>query len=114
MAEPNEMFSEWLRTHSRGTLDDEVTAALADVVKHVHDVRKKGSVVLEVVVEPAGSSGRTLAIGGKLITKLPRPDAELSVYYPDMGGGLHREDPYQTRMPGREDAPQQAEEGGTS
>lgn len=94
----NQSFSKWLGTHARGSLDADVTAALADVVKQVHDVGKKGSVILEVVVEPAGKSGRTLAIGGRLMTKLPRADAELAVYYPDDGGGLHRDDPYQTRI----------------
>lgn len=98
------LFSDWLKDHARGSLDADVTAALADVVKQVHDVGKKGSVVLEIVVEPAGKNSITLAIGGRLMQKLPKPDAELAVYYPDEGGALHREDPYQTRISDKEDS----------
>ena len=56
--------------------------------------------VLEVIVEPAGSGGRTVAVGGRVTVKAPKPDPELGVYYPDHAGELHRDDPYQDRLPG--------------
>lgn len=93
-----ELFSHWMKSHARGTLDGEVTDALREVVQEVSDLGKKGSVLIEVVVEPAGSSKRTVAIGGKVTKKSPKPDAELSVYYPDERGELFRDDPFQARL----------------
>jgi hypothetical protein len=98
--EEHQPFHEWLERHARGTLTDEATAALAEVVQAVSDIGGKGSVVLTVIVEPAGSGGRTVAIGGKVATKLPVPAPELGVFYVGDGGSLHRDDPYQQRFPG--------------
>lgn len=97
--EPDEQtFDRWLAKHARGTLNAEATAAIREVTKLVGDIGKKGAVVVEIVIEPAGAAGRTVAVGGKVSRKDPRPDPELSVYYPDGAGELHRNDPYQTRM----------------
>lgn len=103
-------FHEWLSRHARGTLDSEATIGLAEVVQSVTDIGKAGKLVIEVVVEPAGSGGRTVAIGGKVLKKLPLPSPELGVFYVGDGGSLHRDDPYQQRIPGV--APVTAEELG--
>ena len=96
--EDREQFHEFVKRHARGTLNDEVTMALAEVAASVSDLEKKGSVVVTIVVEPAGSGGRTVAIGAKVEAKLPKPDPELAVAYVGDGGSLHRDDPYQTKL----------------
>ena len=93
------MFDEWVREHSRGTLNEDMTAAIRNVVQAVTDLDKKGTVVLKLTIEPAGRHGRTVAIGGEVEEKPPAPAPELSVYFPDEKGGLHRNDPYQERLP---------------
>jgi len=90
-------FHEWLPTHAHGTLDDEITAALAEVTQAVIDLDKKGKVLIEIEVDTAGTGRRTVMVGGKVTAKPPTPDPERSIFYPDAGGGLHRDDPYQTR-----------------
>lgn len=98
--EPNEFqqFDEWMGAHSRGTLNDEATAELANVVQAVTDIGKKGVLIVELVVERAGQDGRTVAIGGRVRSKMPQPAPELSIYFPDHEGRLHRDDPYQSRF----------------
>ena len=92
-------FHQWLKGHARGTLDDDLTAALAEVTQAVTSLDRKGKVVVELTVEPAGSGGRTVAVAGKVTAKPPEPDPEVSIFYADGDGGLHRDDPYQTRIP---------------
>lgn len=100
MTAPARMFDEWLRDHARGTLNDEATAALADVVDAVAHLEKAGKVTLELTVEPAGSNGRTVVIFGRVKTKAPEAAPEASIFYVGDGGSLHRDDPYAQRLPG--------------
>lgn len=93
-------FNEFLAAHSRGVLNDELTAAAADVVKAVSDQNKKGTVTLTLTFEPAGPSGRAMTVAGRVTTKMPAPDPELGIYYADHMGALHRDDPYVSRIPG--------------
>lgn len=93
-------FHEWLADHARGTLDDELTAALADVVENVAHQEKPGKVTLELTVEAAGRGGRTVVIGGKVKVKLPEQAPEQSIFYVGDGGTLWRDDPYAQRMDG--------------
>lgn len=100
MSEDRQSFSEWIAKHARGVLNDEATIALADVVQTVADVGKAGKLVLEITVKPAGSSKRSVSIGGKVVEKMPTPDPELSVFFIGEGGSLHRDDPFQAQIPG--------------
>lgn len=87
-------FNEWILDHARGSLNDEMTAALAELVLTVTSMEKaKGSVTLKITVEQAGTGDRTVLTSGEVVTKLPRPPAPRSVFYPDDAGGLHRSDP---------------------
>jgi hypothetical protein len=94
------MFHTWLADHARGTLDDELTVALADVVEAVAHQEKKGVVVLELTVETAGRGGRTVVIGGKVKVKLPEPAPEQSIFYVGEAGSLWRDDPFAERLDG--------------
>lgn len=102
MAEENrrQLFHEWVQSHARGSLDADATAELAKVVQAVADLGKSGKLVVELLVEPADQDGRVVAIGGRITAKPPQPNPAVSIYYPDEAGGLHRDDPYQKRLPG--------------
>lgn len=99
-AEERTVFSAWLEGHARGTLNADATAALGEVVKAVGDLGKAGKVTIELTIEPAGSGGRTVTIGGRVSGKPPRPAPEVGIFYIGDGGSLHRDDPYAVRMPG--------------
>lgn len=91
-------FSEWITDHARGTVDDELTAAFAEVVEAVSHLGKNGSVKLTIKIEPAGSGSRTVMTGCTVEAKPPQPDPEQSIFYVGEGGSLHRDDPYQQRL----------------
>lgn len=99
MTEPKALspFHEWVQGHARGTLDDDLTAAMAEVTQAVTALDKKGEVIVKLSIDTAGSGGRTVSVAGTVTAKPPRPDAEVSIFYADGDGGLHRDDPYQTR-----------------
>ncbi len=91
-------FSTWIAKHARGTLDDDITAALADVVEKVNDLDSKGEVVIKLKVIPAGSGKRTVVIAGEVDAKPPKPAPEVGLFYVGDAGSLHLEDPFQTRI----------------
>lgn len=91
-------FSEWIVDHARGTVDDELTAAMAEVVEAVAHHGKAGSVKLTIKVDAAGSGGRTVTTSCHVEAKPPKAGAEQSIFYVGDGGTLHRDDPFQTRL----------------
>jgi hypothetical protein len=93
-----QMFDEWLRDHSDGSANVAATLELADVVKAVSSLRKKGHVTIEVRVAPIGGSGRQIATAIHVTSKMPQPDPEASIEYVGDGGSLHREDPHQGKL----------------
>ena len=97
MAHPLTPFHEWIRTQNAGLTDDQITSALAAVTERVQHLNKKGKVVIELVLDPAGSGGRHITIGVKVTAKPPEPEPTPSIYFVGDNGSLHRDDPYQTR-----------------
>lgn len=93
-------FAEELANLARGTLNDEATMALAELVEAVTHLGKKGALTLTIAVEPAGSGGRTVTIAGTVKVKAPEPDPELSIRYVGEAGTLHLDDPYARRLVG--------------
>lgn len=91
-------FSDWITLHARGTVDDEMTAALCAVVDAVADAGKAGSVVLKVRIEPAGIGRRTVMTSCTVTAKPPAAGAEKALFYVDDNGGLHLRDPNQTAI----------------
>lgn len=84
-------FSEWITDHARGTVDDEMTMAIAEVTEAVAHHDKPGTVVLKLKIEPAGNGGRTVATSCTVDAKPPQPGAEQSIFYVGEGGSLHRD-----------------------
>lgn len=93
-------FHEWLEGHARGTLNDELTAALGELVEAVGAHEKPGKLTLTLAVDVAGSGGRTVLISGEVAVKAPKPAPEASIFYVGEAGTLHRDDPFAMRMPG--------------
>lgn len=92
-------FADFIVDHAHGSANDEITAAMADVVQAVQHLDRKGKVVIELLVEPAGSGTRTVATAVKCMPKPPEPDPEASIFYPDESGTLFRTDPaYASRI----------------
>lgn len=93
-------FHDWLATHARGTLNDELTAALGELVEAVGSHEKPGKLTLTLAVDVAGSGGRTVLISGEVAIKAPKPAPEASIFYVGEAGTLHRDDPFASRLPG--------------
>lgn len=91
-------FSTWLAQHARGTLDNELTAALAETIAATNDLEEDGVVVLKLRVKSAGGGHRTVTIEGEVETKPPKPKPERSLFYVGDNGRVYLEDPYQTRL----------------
>lgn len=92
-------FSDWITDHAQGDVDVEMTLALAEVVQAVTNHGKKGTVTLKVAIDTAGSGGRTVEISCVVDAKAPTADPERSIFYVGDKGSLHRDDPYQRRLP---------------
>lgn len=92
-------FSDWLVDHAQGDVDVEMTLALAEVVQAVAAHGKKGTVTLKITVDTAGSGGRTVETSCVVDAKAPTADPERSIFYVGDKGSLHRDDPYQRRLP---------------
>lgn len=93
-----QLFHDWLAGHARGTLNDEITAALGEVVDAVTHLEKPGKIIVELTVAPAGAGGRTVMVAGTVKTKPPEPAPEASIFFAGENGTLHRDDPYQQRF----------------
>lgn len=93
-------FARWMAAHARGTLNEVVTAEFTELVETVSQLGAKGKLVIEILVEPAGGGGRTVAISGKTKLGAPVPAPEVGIFYVGKGGSLHRNDPMASRLPG--------------
>jgi hypothetical protein len=89
-------FIEWLEDHRGGLLDAELTDALAEVVAAVSRYGKTGSVTLTINV---AQEGRTIVVSDRVARKAPEESRMPAIYFADAEGGLHRDDPYQQRLP---------------
>lgn len=100
---PLRPFSDWITDHARGTVNDDLTAALAQVAEAVSHQGAAGEVTLKVRVEPAGPGGRTVATRCTVTAKPPTPAPEVSIFYVGPSGELIRDDPYNRPLPLEED-----------
>jgi hypothetical protein len=94
------LFPDFMRDHARGTVADEATATLAEVVARVAALGKKATMTITYTVLPAGSGGRTVSLVGEVTSKLPIPDPEPSIYFVGDNGALLRDDPFNRPHPG--------------
>lgn len=92
------MFADWMRGHARGSVNDEATAELADVVEAVTELGKKGTVTIEVTVEPSGRGGQSVILAAVVKTKKPEPAPEAGLFFVGDHGALHRNSPHHPQM----------------
>lgn len=90
-------FDEFLTEYRRGSLRDELSAALHEVLAEVMSIEKAGSLTLKVNVVPVGDM--QVAISCEVATKLPKPGAPAAHFYVDFDGNPSRSDPYRPQLP---------------
>jgi len=104
---PIQPFAEWLRTQSGGKTHDELSEALWDLVQRVRETRKKGTLSLEITVEPMPKTdGTVLTISDAIKLKLPEFARDASVAYVDRNGNLSRNNPMQPELSGLRAVPE--------
>lgn len=91
-------FSAFITENADGVLEDRATAELRDLVQAVLAQQKKGTLVVELTVNPAGGSGRMVRIAGNVTAKPPKAVPEESLFYATRDGGLTKDDPFQPSM----------------
>jgi hypothetical protein len=85
-------LSDWLIDHARGDLDLEAGQELMNVADAVQQLgKKKGSVTITIEFS---KSGRRVITTAEVTSKVPKPEAEASMWYV-AGNGLSRKDPMQ-------------------
>jgi len=86
-----------LQLIDRGRAADDASSLLRDVVRAVTTTGKQGHVTIKVVVAPLkkGQPGHELSVWAEVDGKPPKPDAESSVFFADLGFNLSRNDPHQ-------------------
>lgn len=86
-----------LRRLKSGTLIDEASAKLAELVKKVEETGKSGEITIKIKVSmaPAGA----MALAGEVATKLPKESRIETLMFPTPDGNLEIEDPKQPKLP---------------
>jgi hypothetical protein len=88
-----------LREIRAGALLDEASSSLAEVVLAVQQTGKAGKVSIVVDLKPpARGSSRTIVLDAEVVSKVPKPDREVSVFFPTADGSLTKTDPAQRQL----------------
>lgn len=97
------LFTDWLEDHAQGHANEAITADLHEASELVRTHNKPAELTIKVRIEPAGGHGRQVQTAVTCdITKRPKFDPEISIFYVGEGGSLHRDDPYEPRLRGIE------------
>lgn len=99
-APDRDTFAAWLKSYGAGTLDDRLSAAVADVARACQLLDKSGTVTLKLNI--------TAKAGGVVVTpdvKVVAPESKSSgqFFYVTADGSLSRRDPNQPTLPNMED-----------
>lgn len=89
-------FSEFVASHRRGSVDDEISHALHHVIGEVNALEKKGTLNLQITVTSDGD--QQIAVAVDVVPKAPRQSAATEHFYLDRHGNPTRTDPYQQRI----------------
>lgn len=81
-------FATWLAEQRNGALNDELTAALEEVVGSVTLLGRKGSVTLKIDVKPQAPG--VLVITDDVAVKPPKEDRQGAVWFVDGDSNLSR------------------------
>lgn len=95
-------FAAILQEHSRGTLHDDLSVELQDLVRAVLDhpaTDASGHVTLKLTVK-ANSDGDSIGLVADVTVKHPKVPRPATLFYGDDDGNLLREDPNQLSLDG--------------
>lgn len=92
-------FAQILREYRNGTLHDELTQELRDLVAECVDTGKKGKLTLTLTVIP-DEAGEVISLDAQVNSKPPRHDLPTALFYRDEHNNLRRMNPNQGVLPG--------------
>ena len=86
-------LTELLTAHRKGHCLTETEDALREVVAQAMKTGKPGKLTLTLLVSPADNE--TVVIKDNIESKIPKPEKNGCIYFPDDDGELHRDNPKQ-------------------
>lgn len=89
-------IGEFLDEFRRGSLRDDMSRKLHQLLGEVIAVEKAGTITLTLKVKP--EADQQVSITGAVTSKLPAPASPAAHFYVDQHGNPTRHDPYQQRM----------------
>ncbi len=99
MASDKTPFSEQIAYLAKGTLNEEATEELADLIKAVRLTGKKGTITVKLDVSMLDKSSEdAMRISGDVKCKKPVPDTPVTVMFSTGDGDLLRDDPEQMAL----------------
>lgn len=91
-------FTDTINSLRYGTLNDDLTTALNDLVKVCDSTGKSGELTLKLKLKPG--KGGQMEIIDDLIVKAPKEEKGTSIFFATPEGNLTREDPRQLNIEG--------------
>lgn len=95
-------FAEVLLQQARGRTHDDLTVKFHELIASVQETGKAGKIRLDVDVKPMKGDAATLQVTATVVSKVPQPDAQASIFFVDGDGNLTRNDPRQMSLPLRD------------
>ncbi|MNR97617.1 hypothetical protein D3C72_288010 [compost metagenome] len=87
-----------LRDIRKGMVAEAAGEELAQVVRAVTATGKPGSLTIKLTVKPQKGDSEQVVISSKLSATTPTADMPEAIFFADMDGDLHRNDPRQPEM----------------
>ncbi|MNX99809.1 hypothetical protein D3C86_1322760 [compost metagenome] len=87
-----------LRDIRKGMVAEAAGEELAQVVRAVTATGKPGSLTIKLTVKPQKGDSEQVVISSKLSATTPTADMPEAIFFADMEGDLHRNDPRQPEM----------------
>jgi hypothetical protein len=104
-------FADLLREQRRGSMHDELTAQLHELVNAVESIGKPGKLVLTIDIRKyKNDTGGVIEVSDDVELKLPKPDRPTAIWFTTADGNLSKTDPAQKQMPLTEVKKPQAQE----
>ena len=91
-------ITDTLRDIRKGMVAEAAGEELANVVRAVTATGKAGSLTIKLNVKPQKGDSETVVISSKITASTPSADMPEAIFFADMEGDLHRNDPRQPEM----------------
>lgn len=93
-------FADILRDIRGGQVSDQAAVSIQELVAAVREHGKKGTLTLQITVEPMKNNEAALAVSGEVTLKAPKAAPKAAIFFADNDGNLLRDDPRQIALPG--------------